>query len=114
MIKIVRGDSEILKFQRKDVDNNVITQKATELYFTVKENTLSENYLFQKKLDDGITYNTTDYYYRITINPEDTNNLYYGIYKYDIEVKNSDYVKTIDFGDFIIIDEVTFAGNEVE
>ena len=112
MIDIVRGDTKILKFQRKN-DEGVITDKAKELYFTVKETTNKSDYILQKKLDDGIEFDTSDHYYRITISPEDTNNLYYGTYKYDIEVKEDEYTKTIELGDFIIKEEVTFVGNEV-
>lgn len=112
MIGITRGDTKVLKFQRKNEDG-VIETEAKELYFTVKENSNKQNYLFQKTLDNGITFNTEDFYYRITINPSDTDNLYYGIYQYDIEVKEDNYVKTIDLGEFVIKEEVTFAGNEV-
>ena len=115
MIEITRGDTMVLKFQRKDKDGNVITQKADEIFFTVKVNAFLDNYIFQKKLNSGITFNNEDYYYRITILPTDTEGLYYGTYKYDIEVKNgNDYVCTIDIGDFIVKEEVTFARNEVE
>lgn len=113
MISITRGDTKVLKFQRKNKDG-IIETEAKELYFTVKENSNKQNYLFQKTLDNGITFNTEDFYYRITINPSDTDNLYYGTYQYDIEVKEDDYVKTIDLGEFVITEEVTFVGNEVE
>lgn len=112
MIGIVRGDTKVLKFQRKN-DDGVITEKASEVYFTVKENSNKSDYILQKKLDDGIDFSTEDYYYRITISPEDTNKIYYGTYKYDIEVKEEEYTKTIDIGDFIVKEEVTFAENEV-
>lgn len=113
MISITRGDTQILKFQRRNKDG-IITTKANEMYFTIKENTNQKKYLLQKKLDDGISFNNEDYYYRITINSTDTDDLSYGKYKYDIEVKDTNYVKTISIGDFIITEEVTFVGNEVE
>lgn len=113
MISITRGDTKILKFQRKNEDG-VIETEAKELYFTVKENSNKQDFSFQKTLDNGISFSDEDYYYRITIYPDDTNKLYYGNYKYDIEVKEDDYVKTIDLGDFVITEEVTFVGNEVE
>ena len=113
MISIRRGDTKVLKFQRKN-EEGVIETEAKELYFTVKENSNKQNYLFQKTLNDGITFNTEDFYYRITIYPSDTDNLYYGTYLYDIEVKEDDYVKTIDLGELVVKEEATFAGNEVE
>lgn len=113
MISLTRGDTEILKFQRKN-DDGIIQEVASEVYFTVKESSVKTDYIFQKTLGDGIEFSTEDYFYRITINPEDTNDLYYGKYKYDIEVKEDDYTKTISIGDFIITEEITFAENEVE
>ena len=112
MIKITRGDTKVLKFQRKN-NEGVIQEEADEMFFTVKPNAYLEDYIFQKKLNVGITFDDSDYYYRVTILPSDTNGLYYGTYKYDIEVKNGDnYVRTIDKGDFIVGKEVTFPGNE--
>lgn len=52
--------------------------------------------------------------YHFTIEPTDTNNLKFGTYVYDIEVKQNGIVSTIAMGDFILLDEVTYAENEVQ
>lgn len=110
-ISITRGDTKQFKFQRKS-NGQVITTEADEIFFTVKRNNNVENFVFQKTIDD-MDFDE-EYFYHFTINPEDTNNLPYGTYAYDIEVKIDNYVKTIALGNFEITKEVTFYTNEGE
>lgn len=113
MIELIRNDSLTLKFQRIAADGNVITEEADKIFFTVKQNNTTPTVVFQKTKQD-MEFDTETGTYRFTILPEDTVNLPYGTYKYDLEVVNgTDYKKTISIGDFIIEDEVTFASNEV-
>ena len=110
-MNITRGDTKSFKFQRKS-DGQPITTIADKIYFTVKETNYTNDMIFQKTIDD-MTFDE-EYYYHFTILPEDTNDLEYGDYKYDIEVKIGDtYVKTISKGIFKIEDETTHATNEV-
>lgn len=111
-MKITRGDTYRFKFQRKDGSGEAILSKANKLYFTVKEDYESEDALIQKTIDD-MDFDDETGYYSFTLEPNDTDNLKYGDYVYDIEVKQNDYTKTIIKGNFIIREEVTFAGNEV-
>lgn len=104
-----RGDTTIFKFKRIDANDQVITEEANQIYFTMKKEKKSEEILIKKKLGAGITYDTSDNYYRITINPEDTNELEYGSYFYDIEVITEDYTKTIKKGFISITEESTCA-----
>lgn len=114
-MKITRGDTEKFKFQRKDQDDTAITRKADEMYFTLKANETMEDFIFQKRLSDGTITFTDDGYYHFTILPEDTNNLDYDLYYFDIEVKTveDNYVRTLKKGTIQITGEVTFASNEV-
>lgn len=112
-MEIIRGDTENFKFQRKNKSEEVIKTKPDFLFFTLKDSYYSKEYLFQKRLDKDIFYSEEDNYYRFTINPEDTDNLDYGSYVYDIEVITGDVVKTIAKGTLEIKEEVTFAENEV-
>lgn len=109
-MEIIRGDTKKYKFQRKN-SGGVITKKADEIYFTVKMNFINKDYIIQKKIDD-MTFDE-NYYYSFTIEPQDTNNLLYGKYVYDLEVKDSGVVTTISKGIFEIKEEVTFSNNEV-
>lgn len=112
-IEIIRGDTKTLKFQRRNKNGEVITEKPDKMFFTVKTGYYSKDYLFQKRLDDGISYNEDDNYYYFTIESSDTNELDYDDYVFDIEVINANTVKTIAKGTLKVEGEVTFAENEV-
>ena len=113
-IIVTRGDTKHLKIKRMDKNQVVITEKPDKMFFTVKKDYFSKDYLFQKKLNDDIIYNEENNYYNLTIEPFDTNELKYGDdYVFDIEIITGDNVKTIAKGNFIIEQEVTFAENEV-
>lgn len=105
-----RGNTGEFKFQRKDANGHPILTVATKVYFTVKRNTEEVNYLFQKTLDD-MTFDGEGYYH-LTIDPEDTANLEYGDYVYDVEVIVEDYKNTPVVGILTICDVVTFPQNE--
>lgn len=115
-INIIRGDTLKLTFYRKNNNGEVIKTTPTALYFTIKYDGYDKTVIIQKKLSD-MELDTNTGKYTFYILPEDTNNLNYGKYKYDLEVKDTivgvDYVKTIAKGDFIIKEEITFTSNEV-
>lgn len=112
-MKMIRGDTFEFRFQRQTSDKQIITNKPDKMFFTLKTNTYTNNFLFQKSLQDNtISYDEDTHYYNITIDPEDTNGLRYGKYYYDIEIINKGKVKTIAKGILEIEDEVTFASNE--
>lgn len=108
-----RGDTGKFKFQRLDAEGEPITTIADEVYFTVKKNTKTQDFLIQKTLDD-MTFDN-DGTYHFTINPEDTDKLKCSDdYVYDIEVTQGGDVSTISFGTFALKEEVTFATNKGE
>ena len=109
-MELTRGDSKALYFRRMSKGQPILTE-ANKVYFTVKKNYDIEEALFQKTKDD-MTFDEEGYYH-FTINPEDTNNLDYGDYVYDIEVKTANYTKTISKGTLSITKEVTHKNNEV-
>ena len=110
MLKVIRGDTTKFKFTRKDNEGHTITQEATKLYFTVKENGYVKNAIIQKTIDD-MEFNEGEYTF--TIDGTDTDSLNYGTYKYDLEVVEDEYKQTISKGDFVIEEEITFTENEV-
>ncbi len=112
-LELIRGDTLDLKFQRKLINNEVITEVPDKMYFTIKSSYYDEDYLIQKRLEDNsITFNSQDKYYYFTLEPSDTDNLNYGTYVYDIEIIKDGVVKTILKGKIKIKEEVTFASNE--
>lgn len=110
-MEITRGDTSKWKFRRLDMDGEPILERADKCWFSVKTGDMQENTVIQKTIDD-MEFNE-DGFYSFTIEPEDTNNLQYGNYVYDIEVIQGNYKQTISKGEFIINYEVTFVNNEV-
>lgn len=110
MLKVIRGDTSKFKFTRKDSEGQTITQKATKLYFTIKDDYNSTKVILQKTIDD---MEFEDGVYTFTIDGTDTDKLFYKTYKYDLEVVEDDYKQTISIGDFIVAEEVTFTSDEV-
>lgn len=113
-ILMIRGDTKVIKFKRANQKKEIITKKPEKMFFTVKESYYSENFLFQKRLNETIIYDEINNQYSFTIYPEDTDNLDYGTYVFDIEIindKNDKDVQTILLGKLKILEEVTFAEN---
>ena len=109
-MEMVRGDTFRFKFKRKTNNGEIIIDLPQKMYITFKYGDEKEP-LFQKTLDNGITFDSE--YYHVVINPEDTNDLPFSKLAYDIEVINGDKVKTIYVGELELTKEVTFACNEV-
>lgn len=107
-----RGDTRSYCFQRKDANGNVITDTPDSLYFTVKTSFNIRAFVLQKTLEDMTM--DEDGTYHFTIEPEDTENLDYGAYAFDIQVTQDGIVATIAKGRFILTEEATWASNEGE
>lgn len=88
-IELVQGDtSKIYKFQRKTIDNQIIKTLPLKMWITFKNNYENKKALFQKTLENGITYSEEDNYYRFQIQAEDTEELFLGTYGFDIAIIN--------------------------
>lgn len=110
-MRIIRGDNKTFTFQRKNADGEVITEKPNKMYLTIKQNEYEKQALIQKTFDNGIRFEEDTYY--VDFVPEDTDDLSFGEYVYDIEIINGDIVKTIKKDIFVIESEVTHKENEV-
>ncbi len=110
-MEIVRGDTKELCFQRKAKGGEPILEQADSVYFTVKRPSLPDEFEFQKTLAD-MTFDTEGYYH-FRIEPEDTDNLKFMEYKYDLEVIAGGRKKTIARGTLEVLEECTFVTNEV-
>lgn len=89
-IELVQGDtSKIYKFKRTLKGGSVITTLPLKMWITFKRSCSCDECLFQKTLADGsITYSETDNYYRFRLESEDTCNLPYDTYGFDIAIIN--------------------------
>ena len=103
---MTRGDSEGIKVTVKDTLGNVVPLVTGDtIYFTVRENMLNQTKIIERiitEFDDGEAL--------ITINPQDTNDLRFASYVYDIQLtRENGMVKTIiPPSQFIITGEVTY------
>lgn len=83
-LEMTRGDTLSFGLKIKDLG-----QPLSSAYFTAKNNYDDENNVFQKSLGHGILLDHIDgedYYYKVRIAPEDTQNLEPKKYYYDLEI----------------------------
>lgn len=116
-LKLIRGDTwEIaLKLQNSETKETIILGEGDRLYFTIKNSYVSDEFLIQKTLGNGIT-KKDDNKYHIIIEPEENSKLLYKDYVYDIEIKIGSEViktKTVKRGILTVDYEVTYLENEV-
>lgn len=109
-MKFTRGDTQPLKFQRIDADGHVIMTVPDEMFFTVKLNYNTKDFVIQKTLSDMTL--GSDGYWHFVINPEDTQELDVTTYVYDIEVTTSGIVFTISKGTLELLSEATWSCNK--
>ena len=112
LIEFPRGDSYEQGFVLKNKSSASPVEEAfDEVYFTVKKLWSNRDYKIQKRLSTGgITYDGEGHY-TLRIAPEDTNDLGFGEYDFDIEFVKGSYKKTF-CGKFILSKEVTHQSNE--
>ena len=105
-ISMTRGDSEAIKVTVKDTLGNIVPLVTGDtIYFTVRDHMMSTTKIIEKiitEFDDGQAL--------ITIDPQDTNDLRFASYVYDIQLtKENGNVKTIITpSNFTITGEVTY------
>lgn len=106
-----RGDTCPVSFELADSQGNELDFTNAELYFTLKKNYNTTNYILQKKKSAGdITVNGKKG--SLVLEHDDTATMNYGNYVYDIQVKSGDYVKTLVLGTITLTNESTFKVNE--
>ena len=111
-IRMPRGDIVSRSFTIKQKDGTVYTDTPDEIYFTVKDSANYKEYRFQKRLTDGGIVNIEPGKDQFSIMPEDTNDLSFSTYDFDIEIVKAPGLKRTFFGKFILEKEVTHAYNE--
>lgn len=99
-IEITRGDTGIIEF----IPDNYEFSDGDILFFTVKDDVYSEEYLFQKEIDIFIDNKAI-----IMISPDDTKDLDFNTYFYDIQINTADgSVNTvIEKSKFKVKEEIT-------
>ena len=117
-ISFARGDLYVFPFAVY-IDGEMYTEPLTSIYFTVKKHYFDKEAVFQKKLSDGTIIENGDGSYTIRIEPEDTEELNFGVYDYDIQVTKVDEFDLLIFkqtftGKIELTSESTHKENETE
>lgn len=100
-IWLTRGDSAFLQLTIMNEDGTPYEMQDGDIVlFTVKRSVNDKDLLFQKRMDNGV----------VEITPEDTENLAYGDYVYDCQLKTFEgIVQTfITPSQFRVLEEVTY------
>ena len=104
-----RGDLRTIQFGVSQ--NGLPYIDFDEIYFTVKKTVTNKTFVLQKKLSDGgITLEGN--VFQFIIEPEDTEELEYGKYPFDICLVKEGVIKETSVGSLTLTSEVTFAENE--
>ena len=108
---MARGDLSSFPFAVY-LDEELDQTSMDEIYFTVKKHFYDPEPLFQKTLSDGDIEDLGGGNYLITILPEETENLPFGKYDFDIEVVRLPEIKKTFNGTLELTKESTHARNE--
>lgn len=125
-MELIRGDTGRWGFSRLDADGEIIASAPYAIYFTVKKSFKTQDFLIQKVYDSTDPENSDikmdkNGVWHIVVYPEDTDNLAYKTYVYDLEVIQDSTKtasgafankQTISKGNFKITDEATWTINE--
>ena len=116
-IVMPRGDVRPLQFDVLETDGETISDiEFDDIYFTVKKNFTDRDFKFQKKLSNGSITKDSEGHYHTVIDSADTDNLPFGDYVFDIELKKENSsvpnIKQTTIGRLIVTEESTYAGNE--
>lgn len=111
-ITMPRGDIRHVSFSVTDLAGDPTDISFDDIYFTVKESFSRNNFLFQKKLSANSIHKEGDEYW-LTIRPEDTDDLQFKTYVFDIElVSEADEIKQTFTGELELTEEATHHRNE--
>ena len=100
-IRMIRGDSGVFHISITDINGrNVELTDSDVLTFTLRRTVRNPTIVLQKTITDGT----------LTINPSDTQDMPFGSYVYDVELKRADgYTDTIiPPHEFLLLEEVTY------
>ena len=99
-IYLTRGDSAYIGINLRTGDMEYQLMEGDRLTFTVRKDPYSKQKLIEKTLTEPV----------ISLRPEDTEGLSFGIYHYDVELKfqNGDVNTVIPVSEFHVEKEVTY------
>ena len=110
-ITFPRGDLYAFPFSI-EIDGETMTDTVDEIWFTVKKKYTDPEALISKRLTAGTITSDGKGMYVVTIRPEDTEELCFGSYVFDIQVQKLPRIKKTITGTLELTPEVTWKGNE--
>jgi hypothetical protein len=105
-LEMIRGDTEVLTVSCVNSEGEPINfETGDKVYFTVKESVTSTLIIFQKIITEFVEGKAI-----ITILPEDTKNLKFKPYVYDVQLTQADGTVTtiVPPSSFVVGSEVTY------
>ena len=112
-LNVIRGDTYNFTFSLSDGKGQpLVLAERDKCYFTVKKEYTCDEYEFQKRYGEGITYIAETGLYEIKLESNDTCDMKCGSYKFDIKIKIGNFVKTILLGTLNLKNNATHRGNE--
>lgn len=110
-ISMVKGDTMSFGFQIQGLGD----QRPDEIHFTCKQDLEDENYIFERTLDNGISFRSYDQEtdtltYGVRVPPEATEDLQDGIYYYDLQLDINGDILTLMKGRLTIEWQITHGG----
>lgn len=106
-LEMIRGDTLSFAVELEFDDKPQELEKA---FFTCKKNLDDDDVVFQKTLEDGISFRKQErnkMYYVVRIAPEDTKDIEAGHYFYDMQIELNSDVFTILTGALKVHYEIT-------
>lgn len=110
-ISMVKGDTMTFGFQIQGLEG----QRPDEIHFTCKQDLEDENYIFERTLDNGVSFRDYDQEtdtltYGVRVPPEATEDLQDGLYYYDLQLDINGDVLTLMKGRLTIEWQSTHGG----
>lgn len=111
-ISMPRGDLYPVYFSVVDLLDRSVNIEFDDIYFTLKDWYRNQEAIFQKRLSTGEIVDEGHGHFHFMILPEDTENLSFGIYTFDIELVKVGSIKDTTTGRLELTEESTWRSNE--
>lgn len=110
-ISMVKGDTMSFGFQIQGLGD----QRPDEIHFTCKQDLEDENYIFERTLDNGVSFRSYDQEtdtltYGVRVPPDATDDIQEGLYYYDLQLDINGDILTLMKGRLTIEWESTHGG----
>lgn len=102
---MVRGDTLMFVVKVESGGDGEIV-KLDSIAFSCKVDATSNDYVFKKTLNNGVT-EVEDGTYRVRVAPEDTANIEPGLYAIDLEIGVGDDIATPVLGVLKVLEDIT-------